>query len=59
MKEFKSQDGKIVHLPDSQQRATTHDECDCHTRMGNDFYFLPLSACLRPDKKCNCPSKPS
>ena len=28
--------------------------CDCHARMGNDFWFLPKDACLhREDGVCN------
>ncbi len=26
--------------------------CECHKKMGNDFWLLPASHCLRPDGKC-------
>lgn len=29
------------------------EPCECHTRLGNDFYFLPSGSCLRSDGKCN------
>jgi hypothetical protein len=57
MREFRTQDGNIIHLPNDQQRPTTHVPCDCHERMGNDFYFLPAAVCLRADKTCNSPRK--
>ena len=54
MKEFITQDGTRIHLPHAQQRPADGDYCcDCHTRMGNDFYFLPINSCLRADKICN------
>lgn len=31
--------------------ATGAAECECHRRMGNDFYFLPHNACLIGDAK--------
>lgn len=61
MRPFPIGDGKIVHLPDVEQRTMTpRDErddhgyqCDCHRRMGNEFWFLPAQACLRSDKRCD------
>lgn len=38
-----------------QQERTMHQEehaCECHERMGNDFWFLPRDKCLS-DKPCN------
>lgn len=29
--------------------------CSCHRKMGNDFFFLPIGECLRPDKRCDRP----
>ena len=65
MKEFHTQDGTIIHLPDTEQRGhvspTGHVSradgycCSCHKRLGNDFYFLPVKSCLRPDKTCDNP----
>jgi hypothetical protein len=56
MKEVRTQDGKILHMPDEQQRPQTVESgffhCACHERMGNDFYFLPMNSCLRPDRVC-------
>lgn len=47
-------DGKILHVPDVQQRQPEPGcACECHERMGNDFYFLPTGSCLRADKRCN------
>lgn len=58
MREFKLGDGKIVHLPADEQREpgpVLHHgyQCDCHVKMGNDFWFLPTGSCLRQDGKCN------
>lgn len=57
MREFKDGD-KIVHLPQDEQRpvaAVRHDgyQCDCHKKMGNDFWFLPIKSCLRDDNTCS------
>jgi hypothetical protein len=61
MKEFHTQDGTIIHLPDARQRKRDDVDdtywCSCHKRLGNDFYFLPITSCLRPDKTCNSPRK--
>lgn len=61
MREIKTGEGKITHLPEQRQRveqtiASGFFHCECHERMGNDFYFLPIGSCLRPDKTCNSPS---
>lgn len=33
--------------------------CDCHRRMGNDFWFLPTGQCLhRDDGVCNKRTEP-
>ena len=57
MREFKSGEDRIVHLPDTsvreQSTASGFFHCECHERMGNDFYFLPMGACLRADKTCS------
>jgi hypothetical protein len=57
MREFRTQDGTIIHLPDTVQRSGMDtiplEPCDCHVRLGNDFYFLPTGSCLRKDGKCN------
>lgn len=55
MREFHTQDGTIVHLPDTRQRAVDDFSyvCDCHRNLGNDFWFLPTGSCMRPDKRCN------
>jgi hypothetical protein len=59
MREFRTQDGNIIHLPNDQQRPTStvtpreFYHCWCHARMGNDFYFLPMNSCLRKDKTCD------
>ena len=59
MREFRTQDGTIIHLPNKQQRPdmieSPWEPCDCLSRMGNDFYFLPATVCLRADKTCNHP----
>lgn len=47
--------GNILHTPDTMQRSLVIGEdfhCECHERMGNDFYFLPIGSCLRTDKMC-------
>lgn len=51
MREIKTGDGKIMHLPDTEQRKRD-TVCECHGRMGNDFWFLPVGSCLRDDKVC-------
>ena len=53
MREFRTQDGNIIHLPNDRQRPAREFQCDCHERLGNDFYFLPIGSCLREDKTCN------
>lgn len=54
MREIKTGDGKIMHMPDTEQRKRETDyHCECHCRMGNDFYFLPMGSCLRKDKTCS------
>lgn len=52
--EVKLLNGNILHIPETAPR---HENtcCDCHVHMGNDFYFLPMDACLRADKTCNQP----
>lgn len=55
MREVNMGDGKILHMPDTVQRVQDPNEgvwCDCHKRMGNDFYFLPTGSCIRNDKRC-------
>lgn len=54
MREVRLQNGKILHMPDNEQRSRECTYfCSCHERMGNDFYFLPTDSCLRPDGVCN------
>lgn len=54
MREVKMQNGNILHMPEEPQRSMAFsDRCDCHARLGRDFYFLPTDSCLRPDAKCN------
>jgi hypothetical protein len=49
-------DGRHFIIPDDHQRPfSDNTPCDCHAQMGNDFYFLPIDACLRKDKTCNKP----
>jgi hypothetical protein len=59
MKKFVTDDGRHFLLPGNEQRPLMTEspwvECDCLKQMGNDFYFLPLGSCLRPDKTCNNP----
>lgn len=30
-------------------------KCECEEKMGNEFWFLPVGACLREDKVCSKP----
>lgn len=58
MREFHLGNGKIIHMPEKPQRErepAAHEAlwCDCHKRMGNDFWFLPTGSCLRDDRRCN------
>lgn len=55
MREVRLQNGNILHMPEEPQRARGFPGvlCDCHGRMGNDFYFLPTDSCLRSDRTCN------
>lgn len=55
MRECKLDNGNIVHLPEAAQRYAENCYCSCHVRMGNDFYFLPIGSCLRPDNTCDHP----
>lgn len=57
MREFVSQDGKRFHLPDTKQREPDPAlyQCDCHRRLGNDFWFLPTGSCIRRDSLCDKP----
>lgn len=50
--EVKLPNGNILHLPESAPRHE-YTICECHVRMGNDFFFLPAGQCLRDDKTCN------
>lgn len=61
MKEFITQDGNRIYTPDREPEiaarpADPHSgieyNCDCHKRMGNDFWFLPVGSCLRDDATC-------
>jgi hypothetical protein len=54
MREFITQDGNRIHLPDTKQRNEDY-HCACHERMGNDFYFLPMNCCLEPLHVCTNP----
>jgi hypothetical protein len=54
MREFRTHDGNIIHLPETVQRVDDY-HCDCHKQLGNDFWFLPKASCLRADKRCNNP----
>jgi hypothetical protein len=61
MKTFVTDDGRKFLIPGSEQREppleSPYDSeffcCECHSKMGNDFYFLPINSCLRKDKRCN------
>lgn len=56
MREVNMGDGKILHMPDTEQRDTVAKSgyyCRCHERLGNDFYFLPRASCLWD--KCDNP----
>lgn len=60
MKTFVTDDGRKFLIPGTLQRETRIEigelyHCECHERMGNDFYFLPIAACLRKDKTCTNP----
>lgn len=33
--------------------ALPYYACECHERMGNDYCFLPMTACLRSDNRCS------
>lgn len=55
MKIITTQDGTVI-LSKEQVGVAPDDGycCDCHRRMGNDFYFLPIDACIhREDGVCN------
>lgn len=53
MREVRTLDGKILHMPDEQQRPIDpFYHCACHERLGNDFFFLPMNSCLQPDRVC-------
>ncbi len=52
--EVKLPGGNILHLPETAPRKE-YTLCECHVRMGNDFFFLPIDQCLRDDRKCNAP----
>jgi hypothetical protein len=56
MREVNMGDGKILHMPDTMQRKPVEDDggyqCECHRKMGNDFWFLPTGSCLRKDNTC-------
>jgi hypothetical protein len=61
MREVKLGDGKILHMPDTEQRTMLPRQerddhgytCECHRTLGNDFWFLPIGSCLRKDRECN------
>lgn len=66
MKEFITQDGNRIVSPEHEPavavtpadpHAGIDYHCDCHKRMGNDFWFLPVGSCLRDDKTCNNPKR--
>lgn len=53
MQRFVTDDGRTFLIPGDAQRVPDKvDHCECHTNMGNDFYFLPIGSCLRRDRKC-------
>jgi hypothetical protein len=45
----------LGNLKPEQSIASGFYHCECHERMGNDFYFLPTGSCLRKDKTCTSP----
>jgi hypothetical protein len=53
VREVRTQDGKVLYMPDQQRPRDDSYTCDCHRRMGNDFWFLPTESCLRSDGVCN------
>jgi hypothetical protein len=55
MREVRTVDGRILHMPDEAQRPKREMDsaCSCHLQMGNDFYFLPIESCLRADGRCD------
>jgi hypothetical protein len=57
VREFITQDGTRIQLPDTQQRPdmveSPWEPCPCLQQMGNDFYFLPMGSCLFPDSPCD------
>jgi hypothetical protein len=56
MRTFVTDDGRHFLMPGDPARTQDPDEgiwCTCHKMMGNDFYFLPIDACLRKDKVCD------
>jgi hypothetical protein len=66
MKTFVTDDGRTFLIPGDEQRTEADQmtlavanlchpgvACECHAKMGNDFWFLPMGACLRKDRKCN------
>lgn len=54
MREYHTEGGKIVHMPDTVQRKPDDGhQCECHAKMGNEFWFLPTGSCLRTDKTCD------
>lgn len=61
MKTFVTDDGRKFLIPGDAVREITcplDDSfwCECHEKMGNDFWFLPIGSCLRKDKTCNSPA---
>jgi hypothetical protein len=66
MRRFVTDDGRTFLIPgDAQERprepversvASGFYACECHEKMGNDFYFLPAKSCLRADKQCTKPN---
>ena len=65
MRTFITDDGRKFLIPgdrvrDEPEVKLVYDDgyhCDCHKRMGNDFWFLPIGSCLRKDKTCDNPER--
>ena len=69
MRTFITDDGRKFLIPGDEQRSEADQlsvavanlcqpgyQCECHEKMGNDFWFLPIGSCLRKDKTCNSPA---
>lgn len=59
MRAFITQDGNTIYTPDHEPEVKAEPEyhCDCHKRMGDDFWFLNVGSCLRSDATCSNPMR--